>query len=297
MEESAITGRLSIVDEFVTPNRLRMLRELSDIYHEQRPQPLLTASAAPALHDACGDKDACWDGFPDAARPTNGESWGLPGDRPGSIIWPWIGEQYKTDGVVLLTLNFRSGDDDATVALEYLAAKHALSSLKANYKRDPKWNSTSTYGFLATAAAVLASLSGEPPMVEPEPELLYEMGTIERVARVQLVKCTPVDPPVKGGAPSSAMCERCPPGFLWKELDILLPHVLVAFGDDAFKALDARDEVKWRCGADHCRGTLDYGSGGQAILLWLWYPSRLGKWKRSQEALVRSLQRKPLRAA
>jgi hypothetical protein len=115
MEERAITERLSIVDEFVTPNRVRMLRELSDVYKDQRPLPLLTDRSAPALHDACGDKDACWDPFPEAARPTKGEPWGLPGDRPGSIIWPWIGENYNTGSVVLLTLNFRSGDDDATV--------------------------------------------------------------------------------------------------------------------------------------------------------------------------------------
>lgn len=210
-------------------------------------------------------------------------------------IWPWIGEHYEIDRVVLLTLNFRSGDDEATVALEYLAAKHALSSLEANYKRDPKWNSTSTYGFLATAAAVLASLGDEGPMVEPEPESLYEMATTERVARVQLVKCRPVDPPVSGGAPSPAMCDLCAPRFLWKELDVLRPGVLVAFGDDAFKALDARDEVKWRCGTDHCRGTLHYDSDRRTILLWLWHPSRVGKWKQSQRALVRSLERKPLR--
>lgn len=293
MERDAVAARLSAAgaDEFITPNRVRMLCKLSGVYEEQR---VLSSTSAPPLHKACDDRHACWRGLPEAARPKKAEPWGLPGDKPGSIIWPWIGERYRPGGVVLLTLNFRSSDTEATVALEYLAAWHVRENLRAGRKRVPEWNSTFAYGSLATAAAVISGLEGQALKPEPDPEWLYEISVMESVARVQLVKCTPVDTAVRRGSPTGAMCERCPPRFLWKELDVLRPSVLVVFGDRAFRELNGQKGVNWRCSDDYCRGTLKYGDGDPVQLLWLWHPSNLGKWLRSQKALVRSLQRKPL---
>jgi hypothetical protein len=192
-------------------------------------------------------------------------------------------------------LNFRSGDDEASVALEYLAAQRVRDSLKAGRKKVLEWNSTSHYGFLATAAAVIASKENQPIQVEPEPTWLSESEIMEQVAHVQLVKCTPVDTAVAGGAPTSVMCERCPQRFLWKEIDVLRPTVVVGFGCATYKVMEGHPGVTWRCGANHCRGILDYGAGC-AALLWVWHPSRLGKWRQSQKALVRSLRHRPLGA-
>ncbi len=210
-------------------------------------------------------------------------------------MWPWVGERYAASRLVLVTLNFRSGDDEASVALEYLAAEHVRDSLEAGRKKVVAWNSTSPYGFLATAAAVIASRENEPIRVEPDPKWLYEIGIMERVAHVQLVKCTPVDTAVDGGAPTAVMCERCPQRFLWQEIDVLRPSVVVAFGLDAYNVLEAQQGVTWRRGANYCRGALAYGADC-ADLLWVWHPSRLGKWRQGQEALPRSLRHRPLGA-
>jgi hypothetical protein len=62
-----------------------------------------------------------------------GEPWGFVRDRPGSVIWPWIGEQYEPGGVALLGLNYRNGDTEATVALEYLAASNDAEQLQQGH--------------------------------------------------------------------------------------------------------------------------------------------------------------------
>lgn len=222
--------------------------------------------------------------------PLGAEPWGFARDRPGPIIWPWVGEYYESDRVALLTLNFRSSDIEATVALEYLAAWHTRESLKRGRKRDPHSDSVFGYTSLATAAVVLASLRKEPLVAEPEPRLLT--ATMERIVRLQLVKCTPVESVVDRASPSKRMCRNCPPRFLWDELALLRPQVLVVMGRDAYREMNGRSEVSWRCGTYICRGELKYGSE-RAILLWVPHPTA-SDWSAGQRALIRSLRRKPL---
>ncbi len=294
MDQASVARRLrkAGVPDFVTPNRLETLARLSGIYQQQK---LLSATAAPALHSACPDGDACWKDLPEAARPHAGDrSYGLSGDEPGSIIWPWVGEHYASAGVVLLTLNFKSSDTEASVALEYLAAWHTRESLEAGHERSLEDKSPFGYHLYATAAAVISSLEGGLPALRPVPEPLVD--TMERVAHLQLVKCTPVDKVVDRGRPTRTMCHRCPQRFLWPELADLAPRVLVVFGRPAYEELNRADGVRWRCGTYLCRGTLQYGDNGQAILLWVPHPSA-SDWPQGQAALVRSLRRKPLGGA
>jgi len=102
---------------------------------------------------------------------------------------------------------------------------------------------------------------------------------------------TPVHTP--RGRPDARMCERCPPRFLWHELRVLRPAAVVIFGRDAFNALDGHKRLKWRCGTSLCRGTLSYDDDCSASVFWLPHPTA-SDWGDGQEALIRSLRRKPL---
>jgi Uracil DNA glycosylase superfamily len=288
MHEAAVTARLrrAGVAQFATARRVAMLRALSSIYEEQR---LLGARSAPPLHERCPDAPVCWLNVPPTARPVAGEPWGFVRDRPGSVIWPWIGEQYEPGGVALLGLNYRNGDTEATVALEYLAASNDAEQLQQGHYKS-KFRSDFPYRSMATAAAVLASLDYVRPTEQPAPSTLAT--TMERIARLQLVKCTPVDTVVDRGAPSEAMCERCPPRFLMRELDVLRPGALVAFGGPAFRALNHRADVTWRQHAYFCRGALQV-NGASTALFWLPHPSH-PNWSKGQRSLVHSLRRRPL---
>lgn len=272
--------------------RLMMLVDLSAIYEQQR---LLSKRSAPALHDRCPDASACWTGLSANARPRRAEKWGYDGDLPGSIIWPWAGKHYKRGGVAVLGLNFRDGDNEATVALEYLAAHNDLEQFASGHRQRQR-GSAFAYRSMATAAVLLASLTDSPLVALPDPETLGEV--LEQVVRLQLVKCRPVAGVGQRGAPSQAMCQNCPPRFLWKELEHLQPGVLVAFGNDAYRTLDQNLDVRWRSQRDYlARGTLRGGSR-ETELVWLPHPSGTGDlWHRGQRSLMRSLRRRPLSGA
>jgi hypothetical protein len=291
MGSFSITQRLQLagVPEYGTPCRLATLERLSEVYASER---LLQERAAPALHHRCSDAPDCWAKFPQDAKPANAEQYGFDCDDPGSVIWPWVGEEYRPGGVALLTLNFRSGDGEATVALEYLAAWHAKKQLREGRRRDTNFNSAFAYNSLASAAVVLASSDDLPMAVSPEPESL--IATMESVARLQLVKCTPVDSVVERGSPSKTMCQRCPPRFLRRELAILNPGVLIVFGVAAYEQLALWPQVRWGAGTYVCRGTMRTCTS-EIALIWLFHPSSTD-WTQSQHALVRSLRSRPITA-
>ncbi len=130
MNQGSIVGRLKLaeVEEFATPGRLRWLGELSDLYESDG---LLSSRSAPALHEECDDRRECWKPLPDKAKPGLAASLGYARDRPGSIMWPWVGEQYDRGGVAIVGLNFRSDDREATVALEYRVAVNDRDDLRS----------------------------------------------------------------------------------------------------------------------------------------------------------------------
>ena len=138
-------------------------------------------------------------------------------------------------------------------------------------------------------AAVLASRDGAASLADPTPESLT--AVMDRVARVQLVKCNPNSEVVYRGAPSKEMCRRCPERFLFQELRVLRPGALVMFGQDAFDAISVHGGVRWRRNKGYfCRGTFEFAGGG-AELFWLPHPSG-PTWTKGYPSLIRSLRRR-----
>lgn len=287
MNQESIVGRLKRAgaEEFATPRRLGLLAQLSEIYESDG---LLRLRSAPALHEQCPDRQKCWAPLAERTKPVAGEPWGYAGDKPGSIFWPWIGERYDRGGVAIVGLNFRSADSEATVALEYLAAKNDREDLASGAFKS-RFGSHFPYRSLASASAVLDSLNGDEPIERPDPALLVGVG--DRIARLQLVKCTPVDRHKERGSPSDAMCGLCPPRFLFRELAVLRPGAVIVFGNAAHRTLNSLPQVRWRNNPHHCRGDLHLDDHSCQIF-WLPHPSG-SHWGSGQRGLVRSLKRRP----
>lgn len=230
-----------------------------------------------------------WKRLPPDARPRHRETeyeYGFKKDRAGSIVWPWIGRAYKREGVAVAGLNLRTNWEETTVALEYWIADNDRKQFVQGHRRSTR-GSAFAYRSMSAAAAVIASRNGERPTTDPPPESL--VAVMDQIARLQLVKCNPNASAVPRGAPSKTMCERCPDRFLIPELQMLAPRALVLLGHDAFRAVNGREEVRWRSLRDHfARGTFS-GATHEVELFWLPHPAG-SQWKDGYGSLLRSLR-------
>lgn len=282
---SAIAGRMRRADLAEAPSSSRdeMLLRLSETYAAQG---VFGNRSAPALHLLCPDAKACWENVPDDARPARGENYGFARDQAGSIVWPWIGRNYRRGGVVVAGLNLRTDWTESTVALEYWIADNDRKQFTVGRRRSAR-GSCFAYRSMSAAAAIIGSRDGESLSGNPRPEVLAEV--MDQIARVQLVKCTPSMTVVRRGTPSAEMCNRCPDRFLLSELRVLAPGALVMFGHDAFRAMNHRPEVCWRSLLDHFgRGNLEL-PGRVTELFWLPHPSG-AQWTNGYDSLLRSLR-------
>src|SRR4051794_23412394 len=92
--------------ELDKPEVLRWLNALTPIYQQQG---VLQSDFAPALHQACQEREACWRRLPAAAAPDGTNIAGPSAD--GSIYWPWVGEHYAAGGLCVVGINLNHGKD------------------------------------------------------------------------------------------------------------------------------------------------------------------------------------------
>lgn len=141
---------------------------------------------------------------------------------------------------------------------------------------------------------VLASLSGEP--IEPEPQPQQLTTVLDRVARLQAVKCAPFATIVKNGAPKAPMFANCPPRFLHHELRVLRPATILAFGNHARDGVMSTATLLAPADSnrDLGRATIEI-DGTRVELLRVAHPASHGdRWRRSLASLVESLRERPL---
>ena len=156
----------------------------------------------------------------------------------GSIFWPWIGVNYGPGGVCVVSLNINAAEPEWwSIAEEYGIASEVARALAADERH--VFGSQFWWRMLSTTNAAVTSLDGGDPneeLVSPE----QGMTVLERISRVQAVKCAPL---YDRSYPTPAMRSRCPSRFAVPELGVLDPGVLVAMGNDAFEAVQAlRDD-------------------------------------------------------
>lgn len=248
-------------------------------------QGVMEGLVAAPLWPACECATSCWQGIPSAFRPGRGRA----GAWDGAIPLPWVGQFYRRGGVVVLGVNLNNASG---LLVEYDIAingpKSQLEALRASKKKPH--GSWWAYRSLRSARAVLCSLDGQPVRDEADPVAVAD--TLLRVSRLQAVKCSPQD-----GARSSRtanMDANCPPKFLQRELEILNPRAVVAFGNESWGALDSIGAMRITTGGPNVwRALLTQGDRTREVF-WLPHPASNGSlWEKSHNSLLASLRQRP----
>jgi len=294
MHEREVEGILRWHNErWATPNRTAVLAKLTTIYEQN---DVIVDGAPLALHRCCPSASECWAGeqdrVPRVFPACNNSATEKPGES-SSIFWPWVGEQYRPGGVCLVSLNLNnakaSGRDWWTIGVEYAIAEHAFDAFEHGKRSSQK--SPFAYRVMATAQAVLASRDGVDPVEEPAPQ--EAAVAYERVARIQAIKCSPAD---DYSRPSPAMRVNCPGRFARRELDVLAPGVIVAFGVVARATIGLLGVTTWEEDREHFhRGKLAVADAEVDAFALAHPTDRRGPmWKAGQAELVSSLRVSPL---
>jgi hypothetical protein len=232
VDERAVAEALRKVDHASAEgvgDKIHLLAELTSIYEGAG---IVRGDRALALHNACPQRDICWGDLAERARPSTPNVEGN-GDA-GSISWPWIGQDYRPGGLAILALNLHLRDEwFAAFALEYAVAATQIEQLRLGRRRSH--NSLFAYRSLASAHAILQARSGQAPEVSPAPLALAEV--LQKIVRLQAVKCSPLDPYTHNGSPGPGMIEQCAPHYLAKELVRLGPQAILVLGADVEPAV------------------------------------------------------------
>lgn len=285
MNEAQVAETLRALDGgLVSPNRVRLLAELSEIYEGEG---VLSAERAPALHRECPSADACWADARDRVSTQADGPWS--GDQDGSIFWPWIGDQYKPGGVAVVGLNINHAGGWWSITEEYAIKADEFPSLESG-RRAMGNHSMFAYRCAATVMAVLASSDGKAPIESPDPR--EAPAAFERVALLQAVKCSPLG---DASRPTRKMCVLCPPRYMARELAVLKPGVVVTLGRDARWATEQAGDAEWETAiASYARGTLTLGEH-RSQLFFVPHPAarRGSRWSDGQTALLGDLVGRP----
>lgn len=263
-----------------TEEQLALLSELVAVYAESG---VLRGTALDPLHSLCPSAEDCWARIPKAERPCGVGRFDAE-SKKGCMILPWVGPRYRRGGVAVLGMNLRYAGADWEFAMEYRIVGDPKFgqevSLRAGKRAHGSYWATGT---MRDVAAVLRSRRRESKVETRAPGELA--NALLESARVQAVKCSPI-----GGrsTPEPAMSTNCPQLFLRKELAMLCPSVLLAYGRSVHGALSHLGELRIteRAGSFQ-RGTLDV-EGGRVEVFLLTHPAH-GGWHAAHRALVESL--------
>lgn len=290
LERTIAAVDLDVRAEIDKPGTRRFLDQLTAVYERAG---VLQATHAPALHAACPERDACWRDFSEEAKPAGSACIQGPSED-GSVFWPWVGEHYRTGGVCVVGLNLNHGADYWSPAVEYKTVARMRARFEAGKKADRN-GSMFAYRTLASAGVVIAHREGRAPRLKPRAQELASV--LDGTARLQAVKCSPMQPHAENGAAKAPMPSRCPPRFFTPEIQVLRPSVILAFGNDARDAVIA-SASQWSSPAE---SRIDFGrvsatiGNEQVELIRLAHPAAHGAgWERAQASLIESLSERPL---
>ena len=259
-----------------TDSQIAGAQAIGDFYASRG---LLERSASRPLYEACVCGPECWNG----AAATE-----VPRPEEAGISLPWIGPAYSKHRVAILAINF--------VAYGGLWANweikaRELHGLRAGAKK--VHNSDFAYAIASYASAVIASLDDQDLEGHGLPTPEEGARALAGCSFLQAVKCAPLR---ERSIPFEEMTLNCPREYLLDEVCLLRPSTLIVLGDWPLQRLRTLCRSHdW----DHTR-ELDRGwieLGGQRIdVVGCYHPGYRG-WRRSFNALIRSLQEAPATAS
>jgi hypothetical protein len=224
--------------------------------------------------DSCPDGPLCWAGCPTSSY-----------EHHGGAPLPYVGPAYRAGGVAVVGIN----TNDATDPLvEYDITERDIAAFRAGRTAGASSRSKFAYYTARSAHALITARTGGTVTDEENPAALVD--AVLATARFQSVKCSPLNE--MRSQPTAPMATNCPPRFLQRELDLLKPRVLLAFGQP----------VRWalaRIGAEISDERADLGVGtlardwGTVEVYCLHHPAAHAphNWHASQEQLINRLAR------
>jgi uracil-DNA glycosylase len=120
--------------------------------------------------------------------------------------------------------------------------------------------------------------------VEDQDDPVALASTLDRVVRLQTVKCSPRN--TKRSEATNAMWENCPPLLLEEELRRARPGVVVGFGSDVQWAFRRLTGFQPSDGSPNLMVGSLTAAGRQIPLYGLAHPLRGGAWQAGQNELV-----------
>ncbi len=242
-----------------------------------------------ALHKVCPDATKCWEDVPEG-KPEAGVGRFDARSEKGCIFLPWVGPEYRCGGVCVLGMNLRFGNGDWEFAVEHRIALDPQHGQKQALRTNRRAHRSHwAKGTMQDVAAVLRSRRGDEDVGMSTPA--ERASALLVSARIQAVKCSPA----RGrSSPTPAMNTNCPRRFLPKEIDILKPSVVLAYGRPAHDALATLGAMTAHEKVERFRRSSLTHAGSAFTVFLLTHPAH-GGWHATHDALVASLKAHPVR--
>ena len=194
-------------------------------HYRQLDPPLIDADCQglPLRRD-CVCSDECWPAEMLAADQRKADD----------VTLPWVGTDYEQHRVLVVADNVRGGGG---LGDELGIVDEVQREMEQGRDRVPDHsNSTFGPGCAVYADAVLRWLESRVAPTEPkDPRELAAERVYARFARLQTVKCSPFNTLVN--KPTDTMGHNCPKTYLFSDLELLRPRVIVAMGHAAIGRL------------------------------------------------------------
>jgi hypothetical protein len=241
-----------------------------------QPEPWMQSAASKRLLDASraalAQAGFAGDECLTAICASAAECWGGHLHRPRDEVLPrlpWIGPEYRVDGVVVVGMNAQS---HAGLMDEAYVVAETCRQLSAGRQRffgvsdaRPSWFH---YRAAAVAGLLIDARAGRALTIRrPAASVAALLGS----ARVQAVQCSPAASSRR--TPSASMLRLCPPRAAWPVLEVLRPAHIAVLGTEARSAFERRYAVTWTVNEPLLRVGLTMIAGNQAQVFGLRHPS------------------------
>jgi len=195
------------------------------------------------LRYCCENSKACW-------SPNTNEKLRIR-YRQGFLTYPYIGEDYHTNGIVVICTNHRDNHHEDNNNTIYKLYKHKKDH---RYICDILRKSAEPHVFYKNTAKYIKALLYD-EIVQDTANWDGYKDILKEIVLVQAIKCNPCRPSVSNkrqNQPTGQMWNNCPKHILLKELEKIKPRYILILGIDGhYKKLESLKALNYHQGKDN----------------------------------------------
>lgn len=231
MDAESVAARLHLDADPSTAAQLAFLTQLAGVYEREG---VIDGGLARPLWQVCERAGDCWRRV-DPSRRVGSHGPGpmsREGRRLPAVGRTWVPRGWRRDARDQPAMD---GRNDGGLAVEHRIAQGQIKGLRANNSRIH----SSDFARMTTRALamVLDAVAGQEPSLAATGSELA--AALQCSARIQSIKCSPLNDRRDASKPSPEMWRNCPGKFLAKEIEILRPGTLLVFGKEPLTAVRA----------------------------------------------------------